>query len=182
MGGDSMSGSGAAPGRMGSGGGIDRGTSMSPVSIDGVSDTVSAVIDGKDLVSRGIGTDKPDSLGFGAGGLSGIYGGSAGLGSLGGGIGAGMVGEGMGTGSGSMGSGGIGGSGMDFGGGSVEGVRGSGGTGGTEGGKAKAGGGVGDISGTDVTHGSDGYGHDGNINAYGDQAVELTERRTVLIR
>ncbi|XP_050932134.1 glial fibrillary acidic protein [Lates calcarifer] len=45
-------------------------------------------------------------------------------------------------------------------------------------GKGKTGGGVGDTSG--MRYGSDGY--DSNIEAYAEQAVELTERRTVLIR
>uniref|UniRef100_A0A668RDZ0 IF rod domain-containing protein n=1 Tax=Oreochromis aureus TaxID=47969 RepID=A0A668RDZ0_OREAU len=47
-------------------------------------------------------------------------------------------------------------------------------------GMGKTGGGKGGISGTGTTYGSDG--HDKNIEAYAEQAVELTERRTVLIR
>uniref|UniRef100_A0AAQ5Z339 IF rod domain-containing protein n=1 Tax=Amphiprion ocellaris TaxID=80972 RepID=A0AAQ5Z339_AMPOC len=48
------------------------------------------------------------------------------------------------------------------------------------GGIGKIGGGMGDVSGARIGYGSDGY--DGNIEAYAEQAVELTERRTVLIR
>ncbi|XP_035985492.1 desmin isoform X2 [Fundulus heteroclitus] len=48
------------------------------------------------------------------------------------------------------------------------------------GGVGKIGGGKGDISGVKIGYGSDGY--DANTEAYVEQAVELTERRTVLIR
>uniref|UniRef100_A0A3Q1GNT2 Zgc:172323 n=1 Tax=Acanthochromis polyacanthus TaxID=80966 RepID=A0A3Q1GNT2_9TELE len=47
------------------------------------------------------------------------------------------------------------------------------------GGIGKIGGGMSDMSGARMGYGSDGY--DGNIESYAEQAVELTERRTVLI-
>ncbi|XP_038568058.1 glial fibrillary acidic protein isoform X1 [Micropterus salmoides] len=48
------------------------------------------------------------------------------------------------------------------------------------GGKGKIGGGLGDTRGAGMGYGSDGY--DANNDAHAEQAVELTERRTVLIR
>ncbi|KAG7475722.1 glial fibrillary acidic filament-like [Solea senegalensis] len=137
--------------------------------------------------------------GFGAGGISGVGTGGLGAGSAGvGGQGTGPGGAGFGAGGMGTGVGGSFGAGGDMGlsGGTIGGKNhgvGSGilGGGGTEGvggdvalsglgGKGKIAGGVGDTSNAGMRYGSDIY--DGNLEAYGDQAVELTERRTVLIR
>ncbi|KAM9352881.1 desmin [Symphorus nematophorus] len=133
--------------------------------------------------------------------------GAGGLGTDAGGVGAhagaggrgesSVGGVGMGAGDGTAGSGGIGSTGMGLsggkggvGGGTGNGIGGSGGTEGLSGGDVgalsgiggmgKTGEGMGGTSGAGMGYGSDGY--DASSDAYAEQAVELTERRTVLIR
>ncbi|XP_070768665.1 glial fibrillary acidic protein [Enoplosus armatus] len=152
----------------------------------------------------GVGAGMAGNLGLGAGGK-----GDSGVGGVGMGAGGGTAGSG-GMGSTAMGFsggnggvvGGIGdgiGGGIDRDGGKDRGMGpagmggGIGGSGGTEGvgggdvgalsgigGMGKIDGGMGDTSGAGIGYGSDGY--DANSDAYAEQAVELTERRTVLIR
>ncbi|XP_075952763.1 uncharacterized protein LOC142955201 [Anarhichas minor] len=145
----------------------------------------------------GVGVDRNGGFGTGGKGEGGV-----GMGAGGGTAGSGgMSGTGMGfsVGNGSVGGGtgdgigggidrdgskdrGMGSAGM---GGGIGGNRGTGDVGGGValsgiGGMGKIGGGMGDTGGTGVGYGSDGY--DGNNEPYTEQAVELTERRTVLIR
>ncbi|XP_029929357.1 glial fibrillary acidic protein [Myripristis murdjan] len=136
-------------------------------------------------------------MGSGAGMGGGASGGiGAGLGSAPGGMGAGAGGlGGVGAGGGMGGSGGMGGTGMgghgSLGGGKGEGMGGGVGKGpgiaaagmgggvGIEGmGGVEGAGGMGEGAG--MGYGSNGY--DATIESYAEQAVELTERRTVLIR
>uniref|UniRef100_A0A8C4EE65 Zgc:172323 n=1 Tax=Dicentrarchus labrax TaxID=13489 RepID=A0A8C4EE65_DICLA len=135
----------------------------------------------------GVGIGGMGGVGMGAGGGTAGTGGSSGMGlsrgngSVGGGAGDGF-GEGIdrdggkdrGMGPAGMG-GGIGGSGgtEGVGGGDVGSLSGVGGMG-------KIDGGMGDTSGAGMGYGS--AGNDANSDAYAEQAVELTERRTVLIR
>ncbi|XP_026040892.1 desmin [Astatotilapia calliptera] len=148
--------------------------------------------------TSGSGAGGVGNLGFGTGGKSDSSIGGTGMGGGGktGGSG-GMGGTGTGFGGGNGGvvvgkSGGLAGGISEEGsvargmGGGVGGSGGSGGVGSDDAalsaasGMGKTGGGKGGISGTGTTYGSDG--HDKNIEAYAEQAVELTERRTVLIR
>ncbi|XP_074510794.1 uncharacterized protein LOC141779699 [Sebastes fasciatus] len=141
-------------------------------------------------------------LGTGAGGLStgagGVGAGAGGFGSGAGGVGAGAGGSGaggVGSGAGGLGSGAGGHDGVSGGingdGGKDRGIGGSRGTDGVGGddvgvalsgvgGMGRIGGGMGVTSGTGMGYGSDGY--DVINEPYAEQAVELTERRTVLIR
>ncbi|KAF6728136.1 Desmin [Oryzias melastigma] len=109
-------------------------------------------------------------LGPQAGGLGPQAGGlgaqAGGLGPQAGGLGAQAGGLGIGVGSSNALAGGLGTQ--------------AGGLGPKAGGMGKIGGGKGGLSGARIGFGSDGY--DGNIETYAEQAVELTERRTVLIR
>ncbi|XP_068586170.1 desmin [Cebidichthys violaceus] len=145
----------------------------------------------------GVGVD--GGVGFGTGGKGE---GGVGMGGGGGTAGSGGMsgtGKGFSIGNGSVGGGtgdGIGGGidrdgGKDRGmgsagmGGGIGGNRGTGDVGGGValsgiGGMGKIGGGMGVTGGTGMGYGSDGY--DGNNEPYAEQAVELTERRTVLIR
>ncbi|XP_034086245.1 desmin [Gymnodraco acuticeps] len=154
---------------------------------------------------NGVGTGA-GGLGAGGIGAGGIGAGGLGAGAVGAGTGAGGLGNsagGLGTGDGGMGSGGgsggVGGGAGDGSGGAIDGDGGNkqgmgsagmgggiGGSGGIDsvgrgdalsavGGMGKVGGGVGD----GIGYGSDGY----DVHEpYAEQAVELTERRTVLIR
>ncbi|XP_008275844.1 glial fibrillary acidic protein [Stegastes partitus] len=129
-------------------------------------------------VRMGAGGDTADSGGMGASGTG--FGGGNGVGGKGicdgvsGGISADRS-KGRGVGPAGM-VGGIGGSGGTEGmGGEDIGIAPSG-----PGEIGKVGGSKGGVSGSGIGYGSDGY--DGNIEAYAEQAVELTERRTVLIR
>ncbi|XP_078109820.1 glial fibrillary acidic protein [Sander vitreus] len=127
-------------------------------------------------------------LGTGAGGV-GVGGGTAGSGGMGT-AGSGFSGgnSGVGGGTGDKIGGGINGDGRkDRGmgpagmGGGIGGGRGTEGVGGGDLGVALSGiGGMGDSSGAGMGYGSNGY--DGKNDPYAEQAVELTERRTVLIR
>uniref|UniRef100_A0A3Q4GRW9 Zgc:172323 n=1 Tax=Neolamprologus brichardi TaxID=32507 RepID=A0A3Q4GRW9_NEOBR len=147
--------------------------------------------------TSGSGAGGVGNLGFGTGGKSDSSIGGTGMGGGGktGGSG-GMGGTGTGFGGGNGGvvvgkSGGLAGGISEEGsiargmGGGVGGSGGSGAVGSDDAalsaasGMGKTGGGKGGISGTGTTYGSDG--HDKNIEAYAEQAVELTERRTVLI-
>ncbi|KAM6936218.1 uncharacterized protein PEZ65_006397 isoform 2-T2 [Lycodopsis pacificus] len=135
----------------------------------------------------GTGGKGEGGVGMGAGGGTAGSGGMSGTG-MGFSVGNGSVGGGMGDGIGGgidrdgskdrgMGSAGMGGG--------IGGNRGTGDVGGGValsgiGGMGKIGGGMGDNGGTGVGYGSDGY--DDNNEPYAEQAVELTERRTVLIR
>nr|XP_019946653.1 PREDICTED: desmin-like isoform X1 [Paralichthys olivaceus] len=148
---------------------------------------------GSSVAGHGTG---PRGAGLGAGGVGTGLGGNFSAGSMGD---SSVGGVGMGPGSGSAGSGGVGFSGSegrgDGTGGGIGGNggkdrgSGTGGSGGTEsvGGDValsgiggRSGGGGGETSGPGMGYGSDAY--DRNSEAYADQAVELTERRTVLIR
>ncbi|XP_069558175.1 vimentin [Brachyistius frenatus] len=177
-------------------GGIDTGVGGVGTGAGGVGKAVGAL--GTDARGLGTGAGGVGNLGFSAGGTGdssvagvgmGAGGDAAGVGGVGGtangfGAGYGGVGEGKGDGVG----GGISGDGSKVGG------MGPGGTGGIEGkggddaglalsgagGLRKIGGEKGDMSGGGIGYGSDGY--DGNTDAFAEQAVELTERRTVLIR
>ncbi|XP_044064598.1 desmin isoform X2 [Siniperca chuatsi] len=191
------SGTGGMGGRMGAGGPDDR---KGPTDREGGADIggghglgAGSVGGSVGAGAGGVGTSG-GSGGVGAGGISGV---GSGAGSFGAGTGAG----GLGTGSGGVGAG-AGGVGAGVGGGTGDGIGGGinrdggkdhgtgpagmgggiGGSGGTEGvgggvvgalsgigGMGKTGGGMGDTSGAGTGYGSE-------------QAVELTERRTVLIR
>ncbi|KAK9513338.1 hypothetical protein VZT92_026879 [Zoarces viviparus] len=135
----------------------------------------------------GTGGKGEGGVGMGAGGGTAGSGGMSGTGmgfSMGNGSVGGGTGDGIGGGIDRDGSKdrGMGSAGM---GGGIGGNRGTGDVGGGValsgiGGMGKIGGGMGDTGGTGVGYGSDGY--DGNNEPYAEQAVELTERRTVLIR
>ncbi|XP_054478385.1 desmin [Anoplopoma fimbria] len=115
----------------------------------------------------GVGTGG-GGLGTRAGGVGTGVGGMGGSGNMGFGTGGkGEGGVGMGAGVGTTGSGGMSGTGIGNGGVALSGI----------GGMGKIGGGMGDAG---MGYGSDGY--EGNNEPYAEQAVELTERRTVLIR
>uniref|UniRef100_I3IU49 Zgc:172323 n=1 Tax=Oreochromis niloticus TaxID=8128 RepID=I3IU49_ORENI len=136
----------------------------------------------------GFGTGGKDDSSIGGTGMGGggKTGGSGGMGGTGTGFGGGNGGVVVGKSGGFAGGIGEDGSIARGMGGGVGGSGGSGGVGSDDvalsaaSGMGKTGGGKGGISGTGTTYGSDG--HDKNIEAYGEQAVELTERRTVLIR
>ncbi|XP_062254902.1 desmin [Platichthys flesus] len=183
-------GTGAGSGGVGAGG-------MSGVGTGGLGAGSAGVGGGSGVAGHGTG---PGGAGLGAGGAgTGVGGNSSTEGKGDNSVG----GVGIGPGSGSAGSGGMGFSGGEGrvngtaggieGGGGKDHEMGSTGRGnaGTEGaggdvalsgigGKGKSGGGAGETSGPGLGIGSDAY--DGNIETYADQAVELTERRTVLIR
>ncbi|KAI3361433.1 hypothetical protein L3Q82_013599, partial [Scortum barcoo] len=152
----------------------------------------------------GTGTGAGGNLGFGAGGTGDSGVGGVGIGAAGATTGSGGMG---GTGTGfSGGHGGVGGGtgdgiggGVDRNGGKDRGMgpagmsSGTASSGGPEGvgggdmgvlagvgGKGKIDGGMVDTGGAGMGYGSDGY--DANADGYAEQAVELTERRTVLIR
>ncbi|XP_071325656.1 glial fibrillary acidic protein isoform X2 [Trachinotus anak] len=193
LGGGLTGGSGAGNGGRGSGkemgGGIGTG---------GAGGVGAGGINGAGTGYGGLGT-RPGGAGLAAGGV-----GTGGLGSGAGGVGSGtggkgdssMGGVGTGPGSGSTGSGGLGTSDMSFSGGhggvgEGKGARTSGGIGGM--GPTGMGGGIGSSGGTEGVGGDvalsgvggkgmSGGESDGNIEGYAGQAVELTERRTVLIR
>ncbi|XP_059196283.1 desmin [Centropristis striata] len=191
------SGSGAGAGGLGSGaGGVGSGAGGVGSGAVGVGSGAGGVGSGAGGVGSGAGGmgSGVGGLGTGAGGM-GV--GGVGMGSSGGTLGSGGMGT---TGTGySGGIGGVGGGagegiggGIDGDGGKDRGMGpvGMGGGRGTEsvgggdvalsgmGGIGKTGGG--DTSGAGMGYGSDGY--DGITEPYAEQAVELTERRTVLIR
>ncbi|XP_033495934.2 desmin [Epinephelus lanceolatus] len=160
---------GAGAGGVGSGaGGVGVGGTLG-FGAGGMGDS------GVDGVGMGVGSGAASSAGIGGTGtgFSGEIGGVGG--GTGGGIGGGIDGDGgkdRGMGLAGMG-GGIEGSG------GTEGVGGDVALSGT-GGKGKIGGGMGGTTSTRMGYGSNGY--DDNNDPYAEQAVELTERRTVLIR
>uniref|UniRef100_G3NMS4 Zgc:172323 n=1 Tax=Gasterosteus aculeatus aculeatus TaxID=481459 RepID=G3NMS4_GASAC len=142
-----------------------------------------------------------DGAGGGIGGSGGVGTGASDLGSGAIGVGNGAGGLGTGTGFSVRNGGGATGDGIGRGVGRAAGTDhglganrrggGIGGDGGTEdvgggvalsgiGGMGTIGGGMGDTGGSGIGYGSDGY--DDNNEPYAEQAVELTERRTVLIR
>ncbi|KAM3873595.1 desmin [Diretmus argenteus] len=202
MGGGGMGGAGGmggSVGGMGAGlGGAARGVGGSAGMADIGGGRVGAGAGGSGGLGAGItggtGTGGAGGVGAGAEGSGGVGTGGKG-GATAGGVGAGAgakAGSGIGfagmdAGAGIAGSGGTGGAGMGLSGGTggaaVAGMGGGiGGNRGTEGVEGMdAGGGMGGIGGgTSVGVGSNGY--DATIGDYAEQAVELTERRTVLIR
>ncbi|XP_041844397.1 glial fibrillary acidic protein [Melanotaenia boesemani] len=185
---------GTGPGGLGSGagslgtgpGGLGSGAGSLGTGPGGLGSGVGSLGTGPGGLGSGAG-----SLGTGPGGL-GSGAGSLGIGPGGLGSGAGSLGTGpggLGSGAGSLGTGegkgygvdgGIGGDGSKVHGlgpagigGGIRGSAGGEGVGGDDEGRV-------DMGGARIGYGSDGY--DGNIEAYAEQAVELTERRTVLIR
>ncbi|KAL7392920.1 hypothetical protein ABVT39_003953 [Epinephelus coioides] len=195
---------GTGTGGVGTGGGVSAG-GMSGVGAGagGVPSGAGGVGTGAGGVGSGAGgVGVGGTLGFGVGGMgdSGVGGVGMGVGSGAassagiGGTGTGFSGETGGVGGGT--GGGIGG-GIDGDGGKDRGMglagmgSGIGGSGGTEGvggdvalsgigGKGKIGGGMGGTTSTGMGYGFNGY--NDNSEPYAEQAVELTERRTVLIR
>ncbi|XP_035528776.1 desmin [Morone saxatilis] len=207
MGTGPSSGAGGMGGRMGAGGPDDK---LGPAGRAGRADIGGGQglgAGGAGTGAEGVGTGGGNGgvgvggLGTGTGGV-GIGGmGGVGMGAGGGTAGTDSSGMGLSGGNGSVGGGagdGFGG-GIDRDGGKDRGMGpagmggGFGGSGGTEGvgggdvgavsgvgGMGKIDGGMGDTSGAGIGYGS--AGNDANSDAYAGQAVELTERRTVLIR
>ncbi|XP_034554288.1 desmin [Notolabrus celidotus] len=182
--GSGAGGMGTGPGGFGAGG---LGTGAGGVGAGGLGTGPGGVgAGGLDTGAGGLGIGAGGKGGTAIGGAGGDTAGSVGTGSTGVGFsgGKGGIGGGMGdvTGGGidrdaskDPGMGGrIGGITEGVGGGD-EGVALSG-----VGGTGKIGGGMGDTRGSGMGYGSNGF--DGNNEAYAEQAVELTERRTVLIR
>ncbi|XP_040900866.1 desmin [Toxotes jaculatrix] len=186
-------GAGGVGGRIGTGpGGVGTGGGSGGIGAEGMSGVgtgaggLGAGGVGAGTGAGGKGNSSMGGVGMGTGsgstGLGGISDADTGLRGGNGGVGEGK-GDGPGRGIGEDGGKdrGMGLAGMGGGIGGTEGVGGDnvGVALSDTGGKGKIGG-VDDTSGAEMKYGSDGY--DGNIEAYAEQAVELTERRTVLIR
>ncbi|XP_042346115.1 desmin [Plectropomus leopardus] len=173
-------GAGASAGGLGTGaGGLGTGAAGLGTGAGGVGGNLGFGTGGKGDIGL-------DGVGMGAGGDTA---GSGGMSSTGTGFSGGLGGTGDGTMGGIVRD-----EGKDHGMGPAGGIGGSRGTEGVGedvalagvGGKGKVGGGMGDISGAGMRYGSNGY-DDNNqpyepYEPYAGQAVELTERRTVLIR
>ncbi|XP_073342257.1 desmin [Pagrus major] len=186
MGGGMIGGSGGGIGGMGRG--VGTGGGVGAGGLHGVGSGAGAGVGGLGKGAGGVGTG-PGGVGAGVGGNLGLGTGGKGDSSVGG--------AGMGAGSGTAGSGGMGGTGMGVSGGNggVGGGTGNGIGGGMDrdGGKDRGmgptgmGSGIGGSGGTEGVGGGDvgalsGSEYGANTDAYAEQAVELTERRTVLIR
>ncbi|XP_068426699.1 desmin [Clinocottus analis] len=183
--GSGTGGLGTSAGGMGTGaGGVGSGAGGMGTGAGGMTSGAGGVGTGAGGMGTGAGGKGEGGVGMGAGGGTAGSGGMSGTGmgfsvgnggGTGDGIGRGIdraQGKDRGMGSNVM-SGGIGGNrGTEALGGGVA-VSGIGGMG-------KIGGGMGDTDGAGIGYGSGGY--DGNNEPYAEQAVELTERRTVLIR
>ncbi|XP_039662596.1 vimentin isoform X1 [Perca fluviatilis] len=196
-------GTGGGSGGVGAGGMSGVGTGAGGLGAGSIGASAGNGLGGLGSGAGGVGTGAGGvgvggNLGFGTGGkvdssMGGVglgpgggTAGSGGMGTAGNGFSRGNSGVGGGTGEGI--GGGINGDGRkDRGmgpagmGGGIGGGRGTEGVGGGDVGVALSGiGGMGDSSVAGMRYGSDGY--DGNNDPYAEQAVELTERRTVLIR